>query len=55
MLEFILGNVSTEDSTLVTDENSVYNFAQRYMNHESVSHQEQYVDGDIHTNTLKGF
>ena len=55
VLEFIFGNVKVEDSTLMTDENTVYNFADKYMKHESVSHKEPYVDGDVHTNTLEGF
>ena len=55
VLQFILTRVKTDESTLMTDENTVYNFAKRHMEHKSVSHKEQYVDGDVHTNTLEGF
>lgn len=55
ILSFILTKVDTTDSTLMTDENSVYKRLGRFIEHETVNHQEQYVDGDIHTNTLEGF
>ena len=33
VVEFNGGNVQVEDSTLMTDENTVYNFADKYMKH----------------------
>ena len=55
ILDFILGRVDVEDSTLMTDENNVYQSVGRFIEHKTVNHSEQYVDGDIHTNTLEGF
>ena len=53
--EFIFMNVDTKRSTLMTDESGVYQFVDGYMKHKSVNHSVQYVDGNIHTNTLEGF
>lgn len=55
VIEFIFRNVQPEGSTLMTDENTVYNFANRYIDHKAVRHKEQYVDGEVHTNTLEHF
>ena len=55
VLNFVLDKVSREGSTLMTDENNVYKAVDRFMRRESVAHTERYVDGEIHTNTLKGF
>ena len=43
-LEFILGNVDPEESTPMTDENNLYCRVGKYIDHESVSHKEMYVD-----------
>ena len=53
--EFIFLNVSTRQSTLMTDENLVYHFVDDFMKHKTVNHNVQYVDGIVHTNTLEGF
>ena len=55
VLDFILRKVDTEDSTLMTDESSVYHNIGRVIDHKTVNHKEQYVDGDVRTNTLEGF
>ena len=55
ILEFILTKIDVDDSTLMTDESTVYKGISRFIEHETVNHQERYVDGDIHTNTLEGF
>ncbi len=51
----IRANVDTATSILITDEYSGYNEIIRFMSHEVVNHQINYVDGDWHTNTLEGF
>ena len=55
VLSFVLEKVNTENSTLMTDENRVYKTVERFVRRRSVSHATQFVDGDIHTNTLEGF
>ena len=55
VLEFILRKVDTEGSTLMTDESNMYHGVNRIIEHKRVNHSEQYVDGDVHTNTLEGF
>ena len=55
VLEFILGKVDTEESVLMTDESNVYQNVERIIERKTVNHKEQYVDGDVHTNTLEGF
>ena len=37
VLAFVLSNVTTNESTLMTHENTVYNFAKRYMHHQSAN------------------
>lgn len=48
-------NVDTATSTLITDEYSGYNTIIRFMSHEVVNHQVNYVDGFRHTNNLESF
>lgn len=55
VLDFLLSRVDTKDSTLMTDESNVYKSVERFVKHKTVNHSEQYVDGDVHTNTLEGF
>lgn len=53
--EFIHRVVNIKDSELMTDECHAYNTLSNQMKHQVVNHQEQYVDGDTHTNTIEGF
>lgn len=53
--DFIQKHVNTKDSELMTDEFHAYTAIGREMKHRIVNHQEQYVDGEIHTNTIEGF
>ena len=39
----------------MTDELPTYRQFATQMKHEVINHQEQYVDGDKHTNTIEGF
>ena len=55
ILEFIKKAVKIEDSELMTDEFHAYNAIGREMKHHIVNHQEQFVDGEVHTNTIEGF
>ena len=53
--DFIKRNVNTKDSELITDEFKAYTIMGKEMKHRIIHHKEQYVDGDIHTNTIEGF
>ncbi|RKU16198.1 hypothetical protein C6501_05600 [Candidatus Poribacteria bacterium] len=55
LLEFIRGYVDIENSELITDEYKAYNVVGKHMKHSVINHQEEYVNGDIHTNTIEGF
>ena len=39
----------------MTDEYHAYNALSSQLKHHVINHQEQYVDGDKHTNTIEGF
>ena len=55
ILEFIRRVVNIKESELMTDEYYAYNALSGQLKHEVINHQEQYVDGDKHTNTIEGF
>ncbi len=55
ILNFIREVVNTKESELITDEYRAYWAISREMKHTVINHQEQFVDGDIHTNTIEGF
>lgn len=55
ILKFVMDNINPDNSTLITDEYGAYNAVKGTINHEVIKHSEQYVDGDIHTNTIEGF
>lgn len=55
ILEFIKEFVKIEKSELITDEFQAYNLIGKEMKHTIINHQEQFVDGDTHTNTIEGF
>ena len=55
ILEFIKKAVKIEDSELMTDEFYAYHAIGREMKHHVINHQEQFVDGEVHTNTIEGF
>lgn len=55
VLELLLQRVDLKDTTLMTDENSVYHSMDWFVKHEVVKHSEMYVDGEVHTNTIEGF
>ena len=55
ILEFIRRVVNVKESELMTDEYHAYNALRNQLKHHVINHQEQYVDGDKHTNTIEGF
>ena len=55
ILEFIQCVVNVKESELMTDEYHAYNALSNQLKHHVINHQEQYVDGDKHTNTIEGF
>ena len=55
ILQFLRDKINPEDSKLITDEYKAYRVIRPYIPHEVINHQERYVDGDIHTNTIEGF
>ena len=55
ILEFIRRVVNVKESELMTDEYHAYNALSNQLKHHVINHQEQYVDGDKHTNTIEGF
>lgn len=55
ILEFIRRVVNVRESELMTDEYHAYNALSSQLKHNVINHQEQYVDGDKHTNTIEGF
>jgi|AACY02.18.fsa_nt_gi transposase len=53
----LIKNMVTGSSVIVTDESNSYNDVKKLGHlHESINHSKgQYVDGDVHTNTIEGF
>lgn len=55
ILDFIRKVVNIKDSEIITDEHHGYRQFAAMMKHEVINHQEQYVEGDKHTNTIEDF
>jgi len=53
--KFLLGNIYTDGSTLITDQFPSYRPMKQHIEHLTVDHGVQYVDGMKHTNTIEGF
>jgi len=53
----LIKDMVIDDSVIVTDESNSYNDVKKLGHlHESINHSKgQYVDGDVHTNTIEGF
>lgn len=51
----VRGNVDITNAILITDAYPGYRLVRQFMPHETISHSEWYVDGDIHTNTIESF
>jgi transposase-like protein len=54
-LKMIRKNINVTESLLVTDEYKAYNRMNKVVPHYSVNHSNEYVKGDIHTNTIESF
>ena len=52
---FIKKHVNTAESELITDEFQAYLTIGKEMKHQIINHQEQYAEGEKHTNTIEGF
>ena len=55
ILEFIRRVVNIKESELMTDEYHAYRTLSDQLKHHIIHHETQFVDGDIHTNTIEGF
>lgn len=53
----LIKDMVADNSVIVTDESNSYNDVKKIGHlHESINHSKgQYVDGDVHTNTIEGF
>ena len=48
-------NVNTSNTILMTDEYKGYLRMSTFIEHQTINHQQWYVDGDIHTNNIESF
>jgi len=48
-------NVDTKNSVLVTDEYKAYNNMHKLIEHFAINHSKEYVNSDIHTNSIESF
>ena len=55
MRAFVKDRVDTKKAELITDEYKAYIGMEKVLPHSVIKHQDWYVDGDIHTNTIEGF
>lgn len=55
ILDFLKDLVRFDESVLMTDEFKAYKPVGEQITHKIVNHSEQYVDGDVHVNTIEGF
>ena len=55
MRAFVRDRVDTTKANLITDEYKAYLGMSRVLPHSVIKHQDWYVDGEIHTNTIEGF
>lgn len=55
ILKFIRSVANLKDSELITDEFRAYLEVGKEVKHAIIKHSEQYVDGEVHTNTIEGF
>ena len=55
LMELVRTSVDTENSTLMTDEYKGYHKMKNIIDHKAVFHAYEYVNGDIHTNTIESF
>ena len=51
----ITGNVDTGDTHLMTDGHAAYRLIRNHLPHAVINHEETYVDGDTHTQSIEGY
>ena len=55
IMQFLKRHIRIGGSRLVTDQFRAYRAVYGFMEHDIINHKIQYVDGDVHTNTIEGF
>lgn len=55
MARLVRNNVATDEAVLITDEYTGYLHIKKFMPHQVINHKVNYVNGEIHTNTIEGF
>ncbi len=55
MRAFVRDRVDTSKASLITDEYKAYLGMSKLLPHSVIKHDDWYVNGDIHTNTIEGF
>lgn len=53
--KFVRSNIDIRNSIVMTDEYLAYKGLKAIVDHYAVNHQQHYVVGDTHTNTIEGF
>lgn len=52
----MVGNTVVKGATIVTDKAPIYNMLRNEYDHHTINHgQDQYVDGDLHTNSIENY
>ena len=47
--------VDSQNTRLITDQSPLYRSAKRYVKHESINHETEYVRGDVHTQNIDNY
>ncbi len=55
LVALVRKHVNTAKTVLMTDEYRGYLRMSSFIDHKTINHQQWYVDGDIHTNTIESF
>ena len=55
MRAFVRDRVNISKASLITDEYKGYTGMSKLLPHSVIKHDDWYVDGDVHTNTIEGF
>ena len=55
MRAFVKDRINTSKAELITDEYKAYIGMGKVLPHSVIKHQDWYVDGNLHTNTIEGF
>jgi len=55
MQAFVRDHVNVTKSRLITDAHKSYSSMSRALPHDKINHNESYVEGNIHTNTIESF